>query len=135
MKCVIRLYKIARNLRISPVQKTGWEKVASVLLQEVDPRGPLPRICFPKISGVNIISSMNNNRDELDWMGAQRSRIRGRLVRLGERRAFETSTMALRFHPEGSRMSEGLQQSVQGQTAGYPQLIVSFLAFFGGSEI
>ena len=55
---------------------------------------------------------------------------------LGERWAFEvTSNMASRVYPEGSHRTEDLQQSVQGQRAGYPQLIVSFSALFFGAGI
>src|SRR5271168_4254119 len=54
----IRLKNIVLNLKISPVQQIGRERAASVFLKGVDPRGPLSCICFPKITGVNIVSSM-----------------------------------------------------------------------------
>ena len=78
-----------------------------------------------------------NSQRVLDWLGAQLSQICGGVVMLGEHWAFEvTPTMASRVHPEGSRRNEGLQQSVQGQRAGYPQqLIVSILALFFGAGI
>ena len=70
-------------MKISPVQM-GWERVVSVLLQEVNP--------------------------------PQQSWIHG-------------------GHSEGSHRNEGLQQSVQGQRAGYPQLMVFFSRFFWGGGI
>jgi hypothetical protein len=103
----VRLNNIALNPKISPVQKKiGWETVASVLLKEVNPRGPLPCIFF------------------------QRSRIRDGVVRLGECRAFKDTSAMAWYH-----RNEGLQQSVQGQRAEHPQLIVSVLALFFGAGI
>ena len=101
---------------LSPPKKIGWERVASVLVQEVDTRGPF---LFPFA---------------LDWLGAQRSQIRSGVVRLGEHQAFKVTT-ASKVRAEESQRNEGLQQSVQGQRAGCPQLILSFLALFFGAVI
>jgi hypothetical protein len=60
------------NLKISPVQK---ERVASVLLQEVDLRNPLPCICFPKIAGVNIVYSMNEQTNKVYLAGWGRNGV------------------------------------------------------------
>ena len=69
---------------------------------------------------------MNKRLSVLDWLGVQRSRISGGVVKLGEHQA-----MAWRVHPEGSHRNERLRQSAQGQRAGrVQQLIASFLALF-----